>query len=44
MIETIGFLLFLLAVVFVAMGPRAPKDKRRDENDVNKKPPESSDN
>jgi hypothetical protein len=32
MIETIGFILFVLAVVFVAMGPKAP-DKKEKEND-----------
>ena len=30
MIETIGFILFLLAVLFVAMGPKRP-DKKDDE-------------
>jgi len=30
MIETIGFILFLLAVLFVAMGPKRP-DKKEDE-------------
>lgn len=32
MIETIGFLLFLLAIVFVAMGPKVPKNKPQDED------------
>ena len=32
MIETIGFLLFILAVVFVALGPKAP-DKKENESD-----------
>jgi hypothetical protein len=30
MIETIGFILFLLAILFVAMGPKRP-DKKQDE-------------
>lgn len=38
MIETISLILFILAVVFVAMGPKAP-DKKENENDsdTNKK-------
>ena len=40
MIETIGFILFILAIIFVAVGPKAP-DKKEKENendsDINKK-------
>jgi hypothetical protein len=37
MIETIGFILFILAVVFVAMGPKSPdKDKKENDSDPNK--------
>jgi hypothetical protein len=35
MIETIGFILFILAVVFVAMGPKSP-DKKENDSDPNK--------
>jgi hypothetical protein len=36
MIETIGFILFILAVIFVAIGPKSPEKKDSD-SDGNKK-------
>jgi hypothetical protein len=36
MIETIGLILFILAVIFVAMGPKAP-DKKENDSDIDKK-------
>lgn len=36
MLETIGFILFILAVLFVAMGPKAP-DKKENDSDPEKK-------
>lgn len=36
MIETIGFILFILAVLFVALGPKSP-DKKENDSDSNKK-------
>ena len=35
MIETIGFILFVLAVVFVAMGPKAPDKKEKEKEKEN---------
>jgi hypothetical protein len=47
MIETIGFILFILAVVFVAMGPKAPEkkspDKKENDSDPHKSGPAESD-
>jgi hypothetical protein len=36
MIETIGYILFILAVLFVALGPKSP-DKKDKDSDTNKK-------
>jgi hypothetical protein len=40
MIETIGFILFICAVIFVAMGPKAPDKKEKEkenDSDIDKK-------
>ena len=43
MIETIGFILFLLAVLFVAMGPKPPAKKQGEEKPGKDKEPKLPD-